>query len=169
MSPILILVLLVAALLAISLVRRRPEILRHPVVRTAVIGVLTVGLMYLSTRFHWSFLFFGLAPLLPRLLAGLNRAKAARGPASGSTSRVETERLRMAIDHDTGKLAGEVLTGTFQGRTLDSLSPTELLALLSECRRGRFRFRTSPGNLPGPQARQRLARTRRGGKRKLHR
>ena len=115
MNPILILVLLVAALLAISLVRRRPEILRHPVVRTAVIGVLTVGLMYLSTRFHWSFLFFGLAPLLPRLLAGLNRAKAARGPASGSTSRVETERLRMAIDHDTGKLAGEVLTGTFRG------------------------------------------------------
>ena len=135
MHPILILVLLVAVLLTVSLLRRRPHLLRHPAVRSAAIGIVTLGLMYLSTRFHWSFLLFGLAPLLPRLMVVLNRAKAARGPTPGSTSRVETGRLRMTIDHDTGELTGEVLGGAYRGRTLDSLSRTELLALLSECRR----------------------------------
>ena len=135
MNPILILVLVVAVLLTVSLLRRRPHLLRHPVVRSAAIGIVTLGLMYLSTRFHWSFLLFGLAPLLPRLMVALNRAKAARGPTPGSTSRVETGRLRMTIDHDTGALSGEVLGGAYRGRTLDSLSEAELLALLSECRR----------------------------------
>lgn len=135
MNPILILVLLVAVLLTVSLLRRRPHLLRHPVVRSAAIGIVTLGLMYLSTRFHWSFLLFGLAPLLPRLMVALNRAKAARGPTPGSTSRVETGRLRMTIDHDSGALSGEVLGGAYRGRTLDSLSEAELLALLSECRR----------------------------------
>ena len=135
MSPILILVALVGVLLTVSLLRRRPHLLRHPLVRSAAIGIVTLGLMYLSTRFHWSFLLFGLAPLLPRLMVALNRAKAARGPTPGSTSRVETGRLRMTIDHDTGELTGEVLGGTYQGRTLDSLPRAELLALLSEYRR----------------------------------
>lgn len=135
MNPILILVLLVAVLLVVSLLRRRPHLLRHPIVRSVAIGIVTLGLMYLSTRFHWSFLLFGLAPLLPRLMVALHRAKAARGPTPGSTSRVEAGWLRMTIDHDTGRLSGEVLRGTFRGRPLDSLSQAELLSLLSECRR----------------------------------
>ena len=135
MNPILILILLVGGLLAASLLRRRPELLRHPGIRTVAIGAVTLGLMYLSTRFHWSFLLFGLAPLLPRLLAGWQRANAARGPTPGATSRVETDWLRMTIDHDTGKLAGEVLRGACRGRTLDSLDPAELLGLHSECLR----------------------------------
>lgn len=135
MHPILILLLLVLALVAISALRRRPELLRHPVVRSILIGAATLGLLYLSTRFHWSVWMFGLAPLLPRLWGAVRRAKAARGPTPGSASRVEADWLRMTIDHDTGKLDGEVLSGAFQGRTLDSLAPRELLALLSECRR----------------------------------
>ena len=117
------------------MLRRRPGLLRHPAVRSILIGAATLGLMYLSTRFHWSILLFGLAPLLPRLWGAFNRAQAARGPTPGSTSRVEAEWLRMSIDHDTGKLDGEVLNGAFQGRTLDSLAPGDLLALLAECRR----------------------------------
>ena len=135
MHPVLLLILLIAALVGISVLRRRPELLRHPVVRSLLIGAATLGLMYLSTRFHWSILLFGLAPLLPRLWGMFNRARAARGPTPGSTSRVEAEWLRMSIDHDTGKLDGEVLNGTFRGRTLDSLAPGDLLALLAECRR----------------------------------
>ena len=134
MHPVLILLLLIAALIAISALRRRPGLLRHPVVRSILIGVATLGLMYLSTRFHWSILFFGLAPLLPRLWGAFNRAQAARGPTPGSTSRVEADWLRMTIDHDTGKLDGEVLRGAFRGRTLDSLAPGDLVSLLSECR-----------------------------------
>ena len=135
MHPVLLLILLIAALLGISVLRRRPGLLRHPAVRSLLIGVATLGLMYLSTRFHWSILLFGLAPLLPRLWGAFNRAQAARGPTPGSTSRVEAEWLRMSIDHDTGKLDGEVLNGAFQGRTLDSLGEGDLLALLAECRR----------------------------------
>ena len=135
MHPVLILLLLVAALVAISMLRRRPGLLRHPVVRSILIGAATLGLLYLSARFHWSVWMFGLAPLLPRLWGAVRRVQAARGPTPGSTSRVEAEWLRMTIDHDTGKLDGEVLSGAFRGRTLDSLAPGELLALLSECRR----------------------------------
>ena len=135
MHPVLILILLVAALIAFSVLRRRPGLLRHPVVRSILIGAATLGLLYLSTRFHWSVWMFGLVPLLPRLWAGLQRAKAARGPTPGAASEVEADWLRMTIDHDTGKLGGEVLSGAFRGRTLDSLAPGELLALLSECRR----------------------------------
>ena len=135
MHPVLILILLLAALVGISVLRRRPELLRHPVVRSTLIGVATLGLMYLSTRFHWSILLLGLAPLLPRLWGAFNRAQAARGPTPGSTSRVEADWLRMTIDHDTGKLNGEVLNGASRGRTLDSLDHRELLVLLSECRR----------------------------------
>ena len=135
MNPVLILILLVAALVVISVLRRRPGLLRHPVVRSFVIGIAALGLLYLGTRFHWSVWMFGLAPLLPRLWGALKRAQAARGPAPGSTSRVEADWLRMTIDHDTGKLDGEVRRGAFRGRTLDSLAPGELLALLSECQR----------------------------------
>ena len=135
MHPVLILLLLVVALVAISALRRRPGLLRHPVVRSILIGAATLGLLYLGTRFHWSVWMFGLAPLLPRLWGAVKRVQAARGPTPGSASRVEADWLRMTIDHDTGKLDGEVLSGAFQGRTLDSLAPGELLALLSECRR----------------------------------
>jgi len=134
--PVLILILLIAVLLAVSVIRRRPGLLRHPALRPVVIGVLTLGLMYLSTRFHWSILLFGLAPLLPRLWGAFSRAQAARGPTPGSTSRVEAEWLRMTIDHDTGKLDGEVLKGTYRGRGLGSLDRAALLALLAECRGG---------------------------------
>ena len=134
-NPILILMLLIGGLLAISLLRRHPGLLGHPAVRSLLIGAATLGLMYLGTRFHWSIWLFGIAPLLPRLWGALNRGQAAQGPTPGSTSRVEAEWLRMTIDHDTGKLDGEVLNGVFRGRTLDSLAPQDLLALLAECRR----------------------------------
>ena len=134
MNPILILIVVIAVLLAVSFIRRRPELLRHPAVRSVLIGVVTLGLMYLSTRFHWSVLFFGLAPLLPRLWGAFNRVRAARGPTPGARSTVEAEWLRMTIDHDSGRLAGVVLKGAFGGRELDSLEPAELLGLLAECR-----------------------------------
>ena len=136
MHPILILILVIVVLLTVSLIRRRPSLLRHPALRPVLIGVVTVGAMYLSTRFHWSVLFLGLVPLLPRLWGALGRAQAARGPTPGSKSRVEADWLRMTIDHATGKLAGEVLRGTFRGRSLDSLDRAALLTLLSECRQG---------------------------------
>ena len=53
----------------------------------------------------------------------------AGGPAAGQSSDVETEWLRMSLDHDTGRMEGVVRRGDFLGRRLDELSHDELLAL----------------------------------------
>ncbi len=47
----------------------------------------------------------------------------------GQTSRVATSLLAMELDHDTGELDGEVLSGPLQGRKLSSLSDAELKSL----------------------------------------
>jgi hypothetical protein len=65
-----------------------------------------------------------------------NRLKSAAGPTPGQTSTVETEYLRMTLDHDSGDMDGEVLAGAFAGRRLSRLSSAERLELLRECRVG---------------------------------
>ena len=47
----------------------------------------------------------------------------------GQSSRVETSLLAMELDHDTGNLNGEVLSGPLKGRKLSSLSDAELRSL----------------------------------------
>lgn len=51
------------------------------------------------------------------------------------SSEVNTDSLRMQLDHATGELEGEVLRGPFAGRSLDSLGLRELLDLLAEFQR----------------------------------
>lgn len=50
----------------------------------------------------------------------------------GQTSHVETERLEMDLDHDTGHMDGKCLTGRFTGRTLSSMSDREVVELYDE-------------------------------------
>jgi DnaJ domain len=52
--------------------------------------------------------------------------------APGQKSRVKTDRLEVALDHDTGEMEGACLTGRFAGRTLSSLSDGEAMELLAE-------------------------------------
>jgi hypothetical protein len=52
--------------------------------------------------------------------------------APGQKSRVKTDRLEVALDHDTGEMEGTCLTGRFAGRTLSSLSDGEAMELLAE-------------------------------------
>jgi hypothetical protein len=56
-----------------------------------------------------------------------------RQPASGQSSKVETEYLSMSLDHDTGVMSGEVLRGAYTGKRLAELTLEQLIALLSEC------------------------------------
>lgn len=49
------------------------------------------------------------------------------------TSDVETKTLRMALDHASGTIEGEVVSGPFAGRALGSLGLTDLLSLLAWC------------------------------------
>ena len=73
----------------------------------------------------------GVAPFLLRLWG---RHRAARGPPPGQVSDVETDYLRMRLDHDTATISGTVKRGAYQGRRLDELSLSDLLALWRECR-----------------------------------
>jgi hypothetical protein len=58
-----------------------------------------------------------------------------QGPGSSKTSVVETDLLRMRLDHATGEVEGEVKAGAFAGRELASLGLRDLLSLLDEARR----------------------------------
>jgi DnaJ-like protein len=52
--------------------------------------------------------------------------------SSGQTSHVETERLEMELDHDSGYMDGKCRTGRFAGRSLSSLSDREAIELYQE-------------------------------------
>ncbi len=102
----------------------------------AASAIFAVVLLILSGR--EGLLLTGVVLALPWLMRGGWRrwsGRAAAGaPAAGRASRVETRLLRMTLDHDSGRLAGEVIAGRFQGRGLEQLSFEELMALLRDCR-----------------------------------
>lgn len=52
--------------------------------------------------------------------------------SAGQTSQVQTERLTMELDHDSGHMDGTCLEGRFQGRTLSSLSEREAIELYND-------------------------------------
>lgn len=52
--------------------------------------------------------------------------------SQGQTSQVETERLEMELDHDSGYMDGKVLSGRFAGRALSSLSDREAIELYND-------------------------------------
>jgi len=113
--------------------------------------ILAAGiLLYLvaSGRLHWPFALIGsllpfarrllgllqFIPLLRRLAAQFNTMKSGGNPRSGQQSHVETRLLRMTLDHDTGRMNGEVLAGPLAGHFLAGLDLPALLTLLDYCR-----------------------------------
>ena len=107
-------------------------------------GLLT---LVLTGRAHWLAVVFaallpfarglltllGHIPLLKRALAGVDALKSKSEPSSGQTSTVQSKYIRMTLNHDSGDINGEVLTGQFMGKTLDQLDLEALLQLLREC------------------------------------
>lgn len=75
----------------------------------------------------------GAAPFLMRAKRYWNRWQGA-GSQRGQVSEVETDYLRMSLDHDAGTMTGTVRKGPYQGRRLDELDRAALLALWRECR-----------------------------------
>jgi len=81
-----------------------------------------------------------LLPLLPRLLNALKAVNALKflagflqGFGREQTSNIETRWLRMKLNRGSGEISGEVLSGRYQGRSLDQLTLEELLHVLTEC------------------------------------
>jgi hypothetical protein len=71
-----------------------------------------------------------LAPVLQRLWIQYRAARPQTRTQNVST--VETEFIRMTLDHDLGEISGEVLKGRFAGRALNELNLKSLLQLRAE-------------------------------------
>lgn len=100
-------------------------------------GVAVLVLLIASDRLLPALALMGfLAPLIMRGRTLWRRWQTAAGPAPGKTSEVETEFLRMRLDHDTGAMMGTVKRGPFAGRRLDELAEAELVELWRQCRVG---------------------------------
>lgn len=56
------------------------------------------------------------------------------GPTSTGGSSLDTAFLKVALDHATGRMTGEVIAGRMQGRRLEDLTSTETAELLDEAR-----------------------------------
>jgi hypothetical protein len=126
------------------LFRQPPRVYWQWIAVLLAAGLLT---LVLTGRVHWLAAMFvallpfvrgllallGHIPLLKRMLAGVDALKSKSEPSSGQTSTVQSKYIRMTLNHDSGDINGEVLTGQFKGRTLDQLDLEALLQLLREC------------------------------------
>lgn len=90
----------------------------------------------------WAGRFQLIAVVLPFLIPALMRWRRfgrwrnnARGPTPGKSSSIDTDILRMTLDHDSGNLEGEVISGRFAGRRLSDLALDDLLRLYEDCAR----------------------------------
>lgn len=62
------------------------------------------------------------------------RRQSARERPPRRSSEVETDFIRMRLDHVSGTMVGIVRRGPFEGRRLDELTQSELLGLWRQCR-----------------------------------
>lgn len=56
------------------------------------------------------------------------------GPTSTGASSLDTAFLKVALDHATGRMTGEVIAGRHRGRRLEDLTSVETVELLDEAR-----------------------------------
>ena len=99
----------------------------------AVTGRLVWALMAIPVLLPWIMRFRAVA----RTARNFSRMAASMGggpgAATGQTSEVETEFLRVVLDHDSGTMSGEVIAGSFSGRRIEGMSVDELIDLLIQC------------------------------------
>jgi hypothetical protein len=75
----------------------------------------------------------GLAPLVIKGRGLWRRYHGGATTSGGRSSDVETEFLRMRLDHDTGAMSGQVKRGAYAGQRLEDLDQTALIALWRQC------------------------------------
>jgi DnaJ domain len=75
---------------------------------------------------------FGLSLLQRGSGIGIGGPFGSAGRTPGQKSRIKTGRLEMELDHDSGQMDGQCLSGRFAGRQLSSLSDREAMELLAE-------------------------------------
>ncbi|MBN7798896.1 molecular chaperone DnaJ [Parahaliea mediterranea] len=117
--------------------KRRAEYIK---LGLAVAVVVVIGLT-LTGRMHWvgaalTGLLVAMRQLLPtlvRLFPMLSSLKSRAGQGGPQQSTVETEVLRMRLDHGNGNLSGDVLKGPYQDWYLDEMDRDQLDELMAYC------------------------------------
>jgi hypothetical protein len=129
-------VLLALFLLGRAFVNADPAVLARGVRWGAVVlGILLLVLLIATEQLGPALaLTGGLVTAALRGRAFWRYFRRASGPPHGETSEVETDTLRMTLDHDSGTMRGTIRRGPHQGRRLNELSLEELVALWRECR-----------------------------------
>lgn len=142
------LLILLGALVALWLAydwftRAKPRLIARAIKGVGLAGLVAFGLwLVLTGKLAGLFaVAIGLTPWIARALRAhaLWRVfkqfgvRMSGGQASaGNASRVETRYLRMELDHDSGRLDGEILEGPWQGRRLSGLQFEQALDLLRQ-------------------------------------
>lgn len=136
MHPVIIVILIIGGLLFFSWCKRQPPEIRTKAIIYAAIAVIAV--LVATGRMNWLMgaIGAGIAMFQRVLMATslFSKFKSMGGPKPGNSSAIETQFLRMKLDHDSGDLSGVVLKGSFKGTALSDLDLTQLLDLLSQCR-----------------------------------
>ncbi|MFV2056418.1 MAG: molecular chaperone DnaJ [Thiohalomonadales bacterium] len=126
--------------------RSSPQFAKKLLSQLAIGAGIVLFIFLLATgRLHWLFaLVAATLPFLRRLLPLLRflpmasqffrqrQTKSTEQPSTGQQSSVESNYLRMSLDHDTGNMDGEILAGSRQGQRLSALNLQELLELYQE-------------------------------------
>ena len=104
--------------------------------KIVLILVAGIGALIVLLRVGLSPILSGLLALTPAIIGNWKRfSQLSRRTqrTQGQTSRVSSIWLDMMLDHDTGKISGEVLKGRHAGRNLNNLSEKALDELAIEC------------------------------------
>jgi hypothetical protein len=145
--PRLILLLAIIAVIYILLRRAQsmpPHKRRGEYIKLGLgVGVMLVIFLTLTGRMHWLgaaltgllVAFRQMLPTMMRLFPLLASSKlfGRQTPGQGQSSTVETDVLRMTLDHDSGDLQGEVLKGSYKGWRLRDMDRQQLEELLAYC------------------------------------
>lgn len=133
MNPALAPILIAAAWIAVSLLRRHGGMLPPRAARRTGLAALGAAALLLLARqgsLALALAMVGAGLLLPQTGRARRSARAAQG--AGATSTVETAALSMTLDPSDGSMDGEVRAGAFAGRRLSDLDREALLRLAAE-------------------------------------
>ena len=150
MRNLIILLALVASFFILRYLFRQSSLSPQKIIRSIVIFLALALFVFLliTGRLHWLFALAAAAiPAIMRLLPLLRYVPLLRnlyrryqagnqnapGGGSGQTSTVQSDYLRMVLNHDSGDMDGDVLLGQFQGKKLGELSLEQLMSLMREC------------------------------------
>ncbi|MBL4608512.1 MAG: hypothetical protein JKY01_11890, partial [Pseudomonadales bacterium] len=141
-----LLIVTLCALAGLFLMRAWPSLDKKQKTQwVLVVSAGLLGVLAVTGRTHWlGAVIAGLAAslrgfipvlirLLPLLKQQLQRHSFTKKPQQEQGSAVNTDILCMQLDHESGELSGEVLSGPFAGKQLHALTLTQCQKLMNYC------------------------------------